>query len=145
MQQYDFAHWPLHNLSNSLFSRCAGWWGHYTTHQDGGFVTEDLCTPVQCGEDNAVWAVHPCVWCLQNHQRESPRSPDRTRLTDDFENDIYVLDVYLFFLMEICMLFFTLCFSIRLWPFPLWRWSQERNLAWVWPNPGLLHAAKWSK
>lgn len=56
-----------------------------------------------------------------------------------------VMEVYLFFLMEICMLFFTLCFSIRLWPFPLWRWSQERNLAWVWPNPGLLHAAKWSK
>ncbi len=35
--------------------------------------------------------------------------------------------------------------SVRLWPLPVWRWSQERNLARVWKNPGLLHAAKWSK
>lgn len=40
----------------------------------------------------------------------------------------------------------SLCVSsVRLWPLPVWRWSQERNLARVWKNPGLLHAAKWSK
>ena len=43
------------------------------------------------------------------------------------------------------MLCFTLCFSVRLWPLPVWRRSPERNLARVWKNPGLLHAAKRSK
>lgn len=47
--------------------------------------------------------------------------------------------------VNICMLCFTLCYSVRLRPLPVRRWSQERNLARVWANPGLLHAAKWSK
>lgn len=62
-----------------LFSRFIGRRGHYTTHQDGGFVTKDLRAPVQRGEDDAVWAVHPGVRRLQDHQGESPGSPDRTR------------------------------------------------------------------
>lgn len=83
----------LHTLT-PVFFRCVGRWGLYTTHQDGGFVAKDLCTPVQCGEDDAVWAIHASVWCLQNHQRESPRSPDRTRLVDDSENAICIVEIY---------------------------------------------------
>lgn len=80
----------------SVYSRCVGRWGRYTTHQDGGLVAEDLCAPVQCGEDDAVWTIHASVWCLQNHQRESPRSPNRTRLVNVSEmvNIVYMIEIY---------------------------------------------------
>lgn len=93
-QWYDFTLSDHKIMFLPVFSRCVGRWGHYTTNQDGGFVTKDLRTPVQCGEDDAVWAINTCVWCLQNHQRESPRSPDRTRLVDDSESVIYIMEIY---------------------------------------------------
>lgn len=36
-------------------------------------------------------------------------------------------------------------FSVRLRTLPVWRWSQERNLARIRTNFGLLHAEKWSE
>lgn len=131
---------------NSVLSRCVGWWGCCTTHQDGGPVAEDMRTPVQCGEDDAVRAIHACVWRLQDNQRESTGSSDRTRLADESQTaNLHSFTSWKSIEIFICLLCFSLCFSLRLWPLLVWRWSQERNLAGVWKNPGLLHAAKWSK
>lgn len=57
-------------------------------------------------------------------------------------NLIYMMENYTY--KHLHALVFSV-FSFRLWLVPVWWGSQERNLAWIWKNPGLLHATKWSK
>ena len=87
---------------------------------------------------------HPrrCTMPAGSSERESrrPRQDKVSEMTQEMSFFVYI--------MGICRhlhLHFFLCFSVRLWPLPVWRWSQERNLAGVWKDLGLLHAAKWSK
>lgn len=52
--------------------------GSQQAGQDGGAVAENLRSPVQRGEDDAVRALHGCVRRLPDHQREGPRGSGRT-------------------------------------------------------------------
>lgn len=49
-----------------------------TAWQDGGVVTENLRAAMQRCEDDAVWALHSHLRCLQDHQREGPRGSNWT-------------------------------------------------------------------
>lgn len=46
--------------------------------KDGGVVAKNLRAPVQCCEDDAVWALHSHLWCLQDHQRPGSRGSNGT-------------------------------------------------------------------
>lgn len=67
------------------------------------------------------------------------QKPRRDKVGKALKNCIYIMD------RKMWTLCFVLCSSLWLWPVPVRRRSQKRNLAGVWENTRLLYAAEWSK